>query len=115
MIKQGGPEVEALILDSQKWMAEQTARLHQALEGTQLWLVGYSELKEGHFFMPYRDTLKSSYNASPKSWNNVYVFQHFSMNRFSIDLKEYSQQDPTANLMDQISKLGQQHKTEIFS
>ena len=115
MIKQGGPEVEALILDSQKWMAEQTARLHQALEGTQLWLVGYSELKEGHFFMPYRDTLKSSYNASPKSWNNVYVFQHFSMNRFSIDLKEYSTQNPSVSLMDQISKLGQQHKTEIFS
>ena len=114
MIKQGGPEVETLILDSQNWMAEQTARLHQALEGTQLWLVGYSELKEGHFFMPYRDTLKNTYKDAPNAWQNVYVYQHFSMNRFTIDLNDFSNQNPRLNLMDQLSTLGTRHKNEIF-
>ena len=115
MIKEGGAAVEALILDSQKWMAEQTAKLHQELNGTQLWLVGYSELKEGHFFTPYRDVLKKAYETTPQAWNNVLVFQHFSMNRFSIDLKDFSHQNPGSNLMETITNLGLRHKNEIFA
>ena len=113
MIKEGGAPVETLILDSQKWMAEHTAKLHQALEGTQLWLVGYSELKEGHFFCPYRDALKQAYSESSAAWTRVFVYQHFSMNRFSIDLKEFSAQNP-GTLKDQLTTLGLRHKNEIF-
>ena len=115
MIKEGGAQVEALILDSQKWMAEQTALLHQKLCDVDLWLVGYSELKEGHFFCPYRDALKQSYTRTPDAWNHVFVYQHFSMNRFSIDLKEFSTQNPSGNMMDQLSTLGTRHKNEIFA
>ena len=115
MIKLGGPAIETLILDSQTWMAEQTARLHQSLEGTELWLVGYSELKEGHFFCTYRDALKQSYSNNPAAWNKVFVYQHFSMNRFSIDLKEFSIKDSDHSLMDQLAKLGIRHRNEIFS
>ena len=115
IIKQGGEQVEELILTSQKWMAQQTAQLHQVLEGTQLWLVGYSELKEGHFFCPYRDALKNAYKDAPNAWQNVYVYQHFSMNRFTIDLNDFSNQNPRLNLMAQLSALGTQHKNEIFS
>ena len=114
MIKQGGADVENLILDSQKWMARETAKLHQALEGTQLWLVGYSELKEGHFFMPYRYALKESYATSPEAWEKVFIYQHFSMNRFTIDLKEFSCKNPGLNLRTQLSELGTQHKNEIY-
>lgn len=114
MIKHGGAEVEKLILDSQKWMAEQTAKLHQSLEGTQLWLVGYSELKEGHFFEPYRDDFKNAYAGNPDAWNRVFVYQHFSMNRFSIDLNGFSKENP-GSLMDQLTTLGTLHKKEIFS
>lgn len=115
MIKLGGPAIETLILDSQTWMAEQTAKLHQSLEDTQLWLVGYSELKEGHFFCPYRDALKAAYSTNPTAWDKVFVYQHFSMNRFSIDLKEFSQQNPGLSLMNQLTTLGTGHKNEIFS
>ena len=114
MIKEGGAQVEALILDSQTWMAEQTALLHQKLGDVDLWLVGYSELKEGHFFCPYRDALKQSYSGTPEAWNHVFVYQHFSMNRFSIDLKEFSAQNPSGALMDELSTLGTKHKNEIF-
>ena len=115
MIKEGGAAVEALILDSQKWMAEQTAKLHQALEGTELWLVGYSELKEGHFFCPYRDELKHAYAQTPAAWNRVYVYQHFSMNRFSIDLKAFAGQNSTLTLKEQLTSLGTLHKKEIYN
>ena len=52
--KQGGAEIAALIEESQIWMAQKTAELHAALK-TELWLVGYSELKEKGIFGAYRE------------------------------------------------------------
>ncbi|MGI0529382.1 hypothetical protein [Treponema socranskii] len=54
----------------------------------QLWLVGYAELKARGIFTPYRDALKAAY-AGSDAWKSVFVYQHFSMNRFLIDLKAY--------------------------
>ena len=115
MMKNGGPEVEQLILQSQLWMAQKTAELTKNL-GCQLWLVGYSELKGKGFFVPYRDQLKSSLYTTP-AWQNVYVFQHFSMNRFTIDLGEFVQKNKLsgAPLEEQIELVGEYHKREIFS
>ena len=123
IIKLGGEPAAALILESQLWMAEQTAKLHQLLVKEQpetgLWLVGYSELKEKHFFYPYKDKLKESYFADTAdgattraAWNQVRVFQHFSMNRFTIDLSQYKPDD--LPLKQKLESLGNLHKKEIF-
>ena len=130
IMKDGGEKIYRLVEESQLWMAEETARLHCALvEGAEggvsgsvfplpeLWLVGYSELKEKHFFVPYRDRLFETYKAdNPKVWNNVYVFQHFSMNRFTIDLKDYVEGKSAGSetLLQNIHSLGELHKKEIF-
>ena len=111
----GGKPAADLILESQLWMAENTAKLHQKLENTDLWLVGYSELKEGHFFCPYRDAFRNAYKNNPESWEKVFVYQHFSMNRFSIDLADFCKKNPSLPLKEQLSLLGHQHKNEIFS
>ena len=118
MIKLGGKPVADLILESQLWMAEQTAALHQKLDGVGLWLVGYSELTEKHFFCPYRDELKKAYSAGENnkmldSWERVFVYQHFSMNRFTIDLANNLRDDLT--LEEQLKYLGKLHKEEIFN
>lgn len=122
MMKTGGQKIVDLVTESQLWMAERTAKLHQELGTAELWLVGYSELKEKGFFVPYRDKLLEVYKNEQRgqtpmnNWDKVYVFQHFSMNRFSIDLKEYQETkgtDPVVNL-DVIHELGTKHKIEIF-
>ena len=116
---------ENLILETQIWMAQKTAKLHCDLCAAagvedfkpELWLVGYSELKGKGFFIPYRDELKKIYETDGNLWwNNVYVFQHFSMNRFTIDLSEYCKSEHYENraLMENIHDLGQLHKQEIF-
>ena len=61
----------------------------------QLWLVGYAELKERGIFAPYRDALKAAYTGSD-AWKSVFVYQHFSMNRFLIDLKAYQKNRASA-------------------
>ena len=114
--KQGGTKIADLIEESQIWMAKRTAELHAAL-GTELWLVGYSELKEKGFFTAYRDTLKEA--CTPQAWQKVIVFQHFSMNRFSIDLKDYistksKEAEKNASLESNIHELGVLHRKEIF-
>ena len=113
--KLGGPEISVLIKESQIWMAEKTAALHAEL-GTELWLVGYSEQKDKKIFCPYRDTLKASLINRKDAWNRVYVFQHFSMNRFTIDLSEYikTEKKENARLESNIHELGVLHKKEIF-
>ena len=96
-------------------MAEQTAILHSKLNA-QLWLVGYSELKEKKIFSPYRDKLRETYKLQNQesSWNKVFVFQHFSMNRFSIDLKNFQEQNKNLSLQESIEQIGTIHKNEIF-
>ena len=111
--KKGGPVIANLIQESQIWMAEKTAELHNKL-GTELWLVGYSELKPKHIFCQYRDTLKAA--CTSEAWNRVFVFQHFSMNRFTIDLADYikAAKKENAPLEANIHELGILHRDEIF-
>lgn len=145
IIKNGGVQVAALIQESQLWMAEQTAKLHSALcsgasgggVAPELWLVGYAELKGKGIFIPYRDKLKESYGvctagtdlagangtagtdllvSGAYAWSKVYVFQHFSMNRFTIDLGKLTEEHSwdSLSLIDRIHKAGDLHKSEIF-
>ena len=113
--KFGSEQIQNLINDSQLWMAEQTAKLHSQLNA-QLWLVGYSELKEKKIFTAYRNELKETYLSleNKNSWDNVFVFQHFSMNRFSIDLNNFQKQNQSLSLQEAIKAIGILHKNEIF-
>ncbi|MBQ5490704.1 MAG: hypothetical protein IIT68_01435 [Treponema sp.] len=118
--KNGDEQIQKLLLESQIQMAQLTATLHQQLlSGTdcpqntpQLWLVGYAELKGKGIFLPYRDALRNSY--STEAWDNVFVYQHFSMNRFLIDLRSYCAQNPQLTLSQALYALGHLHRDEIF-
>lgn len=122
----GGEKISEFIKETQIWMAKRTAQLHIEMNNqilqenqTELWLVGYSELKEKGLFLNYRDELKKYYSADDKSrsnWQKVFVFQHFSMNRFTIDLKNYIEKKIDNCKIDReiLHELGQIHRTEIF-
>lgn len=122
----GGEKISEFIKESQIWMAKRTAQLHIEMNNqilqenqTELWLVGYSELKEKGLFLNYRDELKKYYSVGDKSksnWQKVFVFQHFSMNRFTIDLKNYIEKKIDNCKIDReiLHELGQIHRTEIF-
>ena len=101
----------ALIRESQEYMARQTAELHINL-GTELWLVGYSELKGRGIFAPYREKLRAGYADAAEMWEKVYTFQHFSMNRFAIDLKSATHDGESRAAA--LKSLGRAHTNEIF-
>lgn len=125
--KEASAELAQKIRESEIWLAEKTAELHQNLcrlspdknSLPELWLVGYGELRQNGIFAAYRETLKKSYLENQKAdarlyWDKVFVFQHFSMNRFSIDLKNFAAKENTGNFAEGARKLGALHKIEIF-
>lgn len=124
MAKEGGEKILNLLLESQEWMAKKTAELLYRLnedsgnEKTELWLVGYAELKNKGIFTHYRDVLKEScMNFSKELWNQVFVYQHFSMNRFTIDLAQRIADGTikSKDLKNQLREIGTLHKEEIFN
>ena len=125
LIKEGPPLVADIILESQIWFAEATAMLHRALCSSsaearnqcscELWLVGYAELRPKGLFVSYRDALNAAYKECPSEDSaraSVFVYQHFSMNRFLIDLKEKSQ--PELTLKENLHRTGLFHRKEIL-
>ena len=120
----GGEKIRNLIEESQIWMAKKTAELHIGLcraagiaenRKPSVFLVGYSELKKNGIFALYRDELKKNYGeGSFDEWRRVFVFQHFSMNRFSIDLKNFMAENPNLGIVEAAKSLGEIHKNEIF-
>ena len=119
LYKNGSEDIKNLIASSQELMAQKAAELHQRLiegkkkgdKNTELWIVGYSELKKKGIFSVYHDTLRQSY--SNKNWEYVYLYQHFSMNRFLIDLKEYKQKEDLS-VEQALHEIGKKHRIEIF-
>ena len=106
--KNGGQKIANLIEETELWMAKETAELAEKLN-SEIWLVGYSELKSKGIFTKYRDQLKNY-----AEWEKIFVFQHFSMNRFSIDLKDFRQAHKELSLKEALFQLGTLHKNEIF-
>lgn len=110
ILRAGGKKAEKLFNESQRWMAQETAALQLAL-GCPLWLVGYGELRAKGLFSLYAKELAMYY--SHRTHNPfVYVYQHFSMNRFSIDFKK--RLNPTKTLRENLDEIGLTHRQEVL-
>jgi len=72
--------------NSQKKMAELLFQFHEAL-GCPVWITGYSEMKNGGIFEIYTNRLKELYLNKKEMYKQVFIYRHFSMNQFTIDLK----------------------------
>lgn len=119
LCKKAGKSTADIVTESQKYMAELAFRLQQ-LFSCEIWIVGYGELKPKGIFTGYRDCLYGLYagNATAGSEKmrdfekSVFVYQHFSMNRFTIDLREKSK--PELMLSENLHTVGILHRQEIF-
>lgn len=109
LTKDSDPVVKQIFEESQVFMARETANLAKDLN-LEIWLVGYSELKQKGIFSIYKESLKASFEDFSKS--KVYVYQHFSMNRFLVDLKENL--DSSKSLKENLISIGENHRKEIF-
>ncbi|MCL2139619.1 MAG: hypothetical protein FWH41_08855 [Treponema sp.] len=86
----GGTGLKAAIDQSQRMMAGLLLEFHKALNSggnaVPVWITGYSEMKKGGIFEAYTNELKEIYKGA-KLRENIFLYRHFSMNQFTIDLK----------------------------
>lgn len=101
--------LEDFFTESQVFMAESAYYLQQAF-CCPLLIVGYGELGEKKIFKIYWKTLRRFYEKG--SAEQLLCFQHFSMNRFTIDLKQ--NYDETRTLKENLQALGSKHRQRIF-
>jgi hypothetical protein len=98
----GGKTLTDAVVSSQKDMAELLFEFWEALK-TPVWIIGYSEMKKGGVFEAYTDTLKKLCAANPAFRDSIFLFRHFSMNQFTIDLnKQALPGETTAETLDRI-------------
>lgn len=88
LAKLGGERVATAIGASQRTMAELILAFHRALAPVPLWIIGYSELSRGKIFHPFAAALGELYAPEESLGKSVFLFRHFSMNQFSVDLRK---------------------------
>ncbi len=105
--------VEALLAESQAWMALFARALHEAL-GVPVWISGRSELKPKGIFGSWFREYSRLYREAPAAVREeVLVFSHFSMNQFSIELSR--KRDPGRPLMEELRRIGAENRRAIFN
>jgi len=82
-------EIAHALEKSQKTMAALLLEFHEALD-TPVWITGYSEMKKGGIFEVYTESLKELYCNRQEMFKQIYFYRHFSMNQFTIDLRQRS-------------------------
>ena len=108
----GGAVMEEIINSSQRVMARLLLEFHQAVcvggKITPVWITGYSEMGKNGVFAAYAEELKTVYGKTGLK-EAVFLYRHFSMNQFTIDLKQQMTQDePPARTLDRIGKMYRQ-------
>lgn len=96
---------------SQTDMAILLLEFQDALE-CPVWITGYSEMRKNGLFEVYTDKLKKLYMERNHQYKNTFVFRHFSMNQFTIDLKQQSLENETAAKT--LKRIGSAYRKKIF-
>lgn len=120
ILKYSRPEVYDFFIETQEFMAEETIKLYKGLKeasskggsnsttNPQIWLVGYSELSAKGIFKAYREKLCSLCSKN----DQLFVYQHFSMNRFTIDLK--NNYNEKLSLKENLEYIGTVHRNQLL-
>jgi len=112
----GGGAISAALEESQKTMASLLLEFHNALsaanKNTPVWITGYSEMKKGGIFEVYTESLKRLYSDRQELYKNIFIYRHFSMNQFTIDLKQQSL--PGESVKKSLLRIGTAYKQRIL-
>lgn len=117
LLKEGPCEFRALFEESERFMAEGAASL-QAAFACPLWVIGYSEMRKGGVFASYAEALGAirASGAGASLEGGLLLFQHFSMNRFDIDLRGFPvlKGAESLNMDERLCLLGMARRKEIL-
>jgi len=112
MDKASGKHSLAAALDeSQRFMASLLFEFHAALD-CPVWIIGYSEMRKGGIFEVYTEKLKDLYADNEKMYKQLFFYRHFSMNQFTIDLRQ--QAKPDESVKKSLERIGAGYRARIL-
>ena len=98
--------------ESQVAMAGLARELHGAL-GSVLWLSGLGELGPKGLFGVYAGALERAYRGAPRRLRErVWLFRHFSMNQFAIEVK--AKAEPGKALIEELERIGTENRRRVL-
>jgi len=106
-----GSSIPAALAESQNKMADILMEFHIALD-CPVWITGYSEMKKNGIFEVYTKRIRDLYSGKKELYKNIFLFRHFSMNQFTIDLKQQSL--PGESLIKNLNRIGTTYKKRIL-
>jgi len=107
----GGHSIAAALEESQRTMASLLLEFQQALLSP-VWITGYSEMKKGGIFEIYTESLKELYAGSKNLYKQIFFYRHFSMNQFTIDLKQQTLAEETVEKT--LKRIGAAYRERIL-
>lgn len=107
----GGERIAQEIAASQRTMARLIAEFHAALSFVPVWITGYSEMKKGGIFETFTAALRELYGGT-RQGETLFIYRHFSMNQFTIDLKRQTGADESA--AEALARIGAAYRKRIL-
>jgi len=108
----GGNSIAAALEESQKAMARLLLMFHEALD-CPVWITGYSEMRKGGIFQSYTESVKTLYAKKTEKFEQLFIYRHFSMNQFTIDLKQ--QTLPGETTVKALKRIGSEYRKRILA
>ena len=107
----GEHSIAVALEESQRFMASLLFEFHTALD-CPIWIIGYSEMRKGGIFEVYMEKLKELYANNEKMYKQLFFYRHFSINQFTIDLKQ--QAKPCESVIKSLERIGAAYKERIL-
>jgi len=105
-------EIEKAMEESQKEMASLLFEFHVIFD-CPVWITGYSEMRKGGVFEAYTEKIKELYRNKSERIARLFIYRHFSMNQFTIDLKQQSL--PEETITESLCRIGAAYRKRILA
>ncbi|MDR1104884.1 MAG: uracil-DNA glycosylase family protein [Treponema sp.] len=79
-----------------------------------VWITGYSEMKKGGIFEVYTETLRDLYLEDEALLESLFFYRHFSMNQFTIDLRQKTEKEGGKNTAEILARIGADYRKRIL-
>ena len=103
--------IKTAVEESQKIMSSLLLEFHEAFV-CPVWITGYSEMRKGGIFGIYTENLKKMYTDKKELINKLFIYRHFSMNQFTIDLKQKAL--PEETVRKSLKRIGADYRYRIL-
>jgi hypothetical protein len=107
----GGNRLKAVLDESEAKMAALLAGFFAALRAP-VWISGYSEMRKNGVFERYTLSLRDLLRHGALDKNSVFLYRHFSMNQFTIDLRQKIQ--PGESVASALHRIGAAYRDRIL-